>query len=197
MVKAATDHRERLLAALTEVLAMRAYRDVTLTDITSAAKVSRRTFYEHFANKDECLLALSAETSVRMMNTLLASFSPTDAWEMLVQQVTAAYLGFIRNEPSLMQALYIETCTMGMAGLKARRRVAELFAAFLVQQVTIRQQRGELHSGIDQASAIAIVAGVNELILHHLMDDRADDLPQLAPVAGGIILRLTGTRVAP
>lgn len=195
MVKAATDHRERLLAALTEVLAVRAYRDVTLTDITSTAKVSRRTFYEHFTNKDECLLALSADTSVRLMNTLLTAFSPADSWETMVGHTTSAYLEFIRAQPTLMQALYIETCTMGLAGLQARRRVAELFAAFLVQQVTVRQQQGELRRGIDQASAIAIVAGVNELILHYLMDNRADDLPQLAEVAGGIILRFTGASV--
>jgi len=189
MVKAATDHRERLLEGLTDSLGRKPYREVTLTDITAAARVSRRTFYQHFANKDECLLALAANTSVRMMRVVLTAVQNSSDWQETVERVTDAYLSFIHSQPPLMKALYIETSSMGLEGLKARRQIAETFAAFLVQQVDDRRRHGESLQAIDQNCAIVMVAGINELILHTLIDDRAHTLMELAPVAVGIINR--------
>ncbi len=72
---------------------------------------------------------------------------------------------------------------------KARRQIAETFAAFLVQQVDGRRRHGESLQAIDQNCAIVMVAGINELILHTLIDDRAHTLMELAPVAVDIINR--------
>lgn len=189
MVQAATDHRERLLAGLTESLANKPYREVTLSDITAAARVSRRTFYQHFANQDDCLLALTADTSTKMMHTLLSAVQQAADWSTTVQQVTHAYLNVIQAQPTLMKALYIETATLGLEGLQARRRIAETFAAFLQQQVEHRRQQGEKIRPINQACAVAIVAGINELILHYLIDDKASTLLELAPITCDIINR--------
>ena len=48
-----TSHRTRILESLETCLDAKSFRDITLTDIAAAAHISRRTFYEHFANKDE------------------------------------------------------------------------------------------------------------------------------------------------
>ena len=189
MVKAALDHRERLLAGLAVVLENKPFRDVTLADIAAAANVSRRTFYEHFANKDECLLALSAETSRAMMQALLAELQPTAAWPEQVQRITSTYLDVIARQPALMRALYIEAASTGLPGLTMRRKVAEAFAYFLVQQVQEQRRRGAALLDMDQAMAVVLVAGINELILYYLMDGA--DLTTLAPVASAIIVRAT------
>lgn len=189
MVRAAEDHRERLLAALAAVLADKPFRDVTLSDMTAAANVSRRTFYEHFANKDECLLALSADTSRAMLQALQAELQPLATWAEQVQRLTATYLNVIARQPALMRALYIEAASTGLPGLSMRRRVAETFAGFLVQQVQERRQRGEALQAMDVSMALVLVTGINELILYRLMDDAP--LAELAPVAGAIMLRAT------
>ena len=71
MTAPARDHKDRLLSALENAMATKRYREVTLADITSSAKVSRRTFYEHFKNKDECLLALARTTSQRILKSII------------------------------------------------------------------------------------------------------------------------------
>ncbi len=53
----AHNQRERLIAGLATAVAEKGYRAVTITDITKAARVSRRVFYENFEGKDECFLA--------------------------------------------------------------------------------------------------------------------------------------------
>jgi AcrR family transcriptional regulator len=192
MNKPATDHKERLLNALTACLTNKLYRDITLADITRAAQVSRRSFYQHFENKDACLLALSSDTSLKIMACIMNAYSPVDDWPSLTAKVTHAYLSFIQEHPALMNALYLETASMGHKGLAARRKVAELFAQFLCHQVSVRINIGEKIQSINHASAIAVIAGINELILYELMDGNSASLIQLSDTAEKLINRMVG-----
>ena len=51
------NQRERMLAAVVEVVGQVGYASMTVSDVISRAGVSRRTFYEHFANKEDVFLA--------------------------------------------------------------------------------------------------------------------------------------------
>ena len=53
----AQNQRERIITALVDTVAERGYNATTVAHITKAASVSRRTFYEHFADKEACFLA--------------------------------------------------------------------------------------------------------------------------------------------
>lgn len=51
------EHRARLLEGMARAVAAKGYADTTIADIVREASVSRRTFYENFADKAECLIA--------------------------------------------------------------------------------------------------------------------------------------------
>ncbi len=53
----ARNQRERLIAGLAEAIAEHGYDGDPVARITRHAAVSRRTFYEHFADRDECFIA--------------------------------------------------------------------------------------------------------------------------------------------
>ena len=144
VMTAEVSHGLRLLDGLAQVLESKSYRDITLADITAAAKVSRRTFYEQFSTKDDCLLALAEHTSHAIMASVLKVYQPSKSWPELVSDVTLAYLGFIESKPQLMRALYIELAALGEAGVRMRRTVAEQFAKFLQVQVKLQSERGEI-----------------------------------------------------
>src|SRR5690606_41312803 len=103
-------------------------------------------------------------------------------------------LDVIARQPALMRALYIEAASTGLPGLSMRRRVAETFPGFLVQQVQERRQRGEALQAMDQSMALVLVAGINELILYRLMDDAP--LAALSSVACSIMLCAAATHHA-
>ena len=170
MTAPATDHRKRLLDALESTLAEKRYREITLTDLTSAARVSRRSFYEHFPNKDECLLSLARDTSQRIMQRIISSYSPSDDWPKVVSNATSAYMNFVDQHPSLMYALYIEVAALGHDGFELRRDIAGTFARFLSAQTVQRAEAGELPETLSEAEAIALVAGINELLFQRLME---------------------------
>jgi AcrR family transcriptional regulator len=50
--------RQRLLSAAATVFAERGYAGASSETISRHAGMSKATFYEHFANKEECILAL-------------------------------------------------------------------------------------------------------------------------------------------
>jgi AcrR family transcriptional regulator len=57
-LSAAPDHRRRLLEGMAAAIAEHGYAATRLADVVAHARVSRRTFYEHFEDKEACFLAL-------------------------------------------------------------------------------------------------------------------------------------------
>ncbi|NBS97405.1 MAG: TetR family transcriptional regulator, partial [Betaproteobacteria bacterium] len=51
------DHRHRLLDAMAQSVALNGFANTTITDVVTLARVSRRTFYEHFGTREACLIA--------------------------------------------------------------------------------------------------------------------------------------------
>lgn len=195
MTAPAKDHKDRLLSALVTAMATKSYRDVTLADITSSAMVSRRTFYEHFKNKDECLLALARTTSQKIMKSIISSYDPSDDWPQTVTKVTSGYLQFIAEHPTLMYALYVEVAALGQSGLEIRREISHTFAEFLSQQTELKLASSALDHALTKQEALALVAGINELILQTIIGKQSPDIAtavtQLNDVASSLILRMT------
>src|SRR5690554_8036872 len=125
------NHRLRLLEGLAQVLVSKSYRDITLADITAAAKVSRRTFYEQFSTKDDCLLALAEHTSKAIMAGSLKVYVPSESWSDMVNTVTCSYLCFIESKPHLMRPPDLDLAPLGEAVAGVARHVAVQFAELL------------------------------------------------------------------
>ena len=175
------DHRSRLLDALTLALTDQAYADVTIADIVAHARVSRRTFYEQFDNKDACLLALCERLSEQILGLIAAGYDPMADWVEQLNRVTDTYLQALQMQPALVRTLYIELMQLGDVGLAVRRRISQRFAMFLIMQVELARVREPGKRSLSPALATAIVGGANELILQAIEDGRADRLSDLAP----------------
>ena len=67
-------HRSRLLEGMAQAVAARGYADATIADIVREAGVSRRTFYEHFGAKADCLVALYEASSHNALKLLQGAY---------------------------------------------------------------------------------------------------------------------------
>ncbi len=185
------DYRHRILMALADVLMAQRYADVTIADIAAQARISKRTFYEQFESKQACLLALSEHTSEQIMLAILAAYQPGMNWSQIVHDVTSAYLSAIQASPSLMHALYVELLATGWPGLEIRRAVSVKFSDFLCTQVEMLRAQGEPLKPLSPLTAIAVIAGINELILQAMMSSDAPDLLSLADTAQALVHAVT------
>ena len=184
----AHQHRSRLLEGMAHAVAAKGYAETTIADIVREASVSRRTFYEHFATKAECLVALYDAASRNALKVLREAIDPARDWEAQVETATAAYLGALASNPVLLRTLYIEILGLGAVGLAARRRVNQEIADFIV---------GVVGSGggkpLAPELAMAIVGGINELVLQYIEQDRVEHLAEVVGPASRIVRAVAGT----
>jgi len=135
---AGTEHRARLLEGMARAVAAKGYADTTIADIVREASVSRRTFYENFADKAECLTALYEAASGNAIAVLRAAIDPRSDWEAQVEQAMAAYFGVLARNPVLLRTLFIDILGLGPTGLAARRRANQQLADLMLDVVNNR-----------------------------------------------------------
>jgi AcrR family transcriptional regulator len=172
-------HRSRLLEGMAAAVGRKGYADTTIADIVREAGVSRRTFYEHFATKADCLVALYEAASRNALKVLRDAIDPAHDWEQQVERALHAYLECMAGNPVLMRTLFIEILHLGPVGLATRRRVNQEIAEYMLAVVGPRKLTPEL--------AMAVVGGIHELVLQAIEDGQVEELPQLTATASQLV----------
>ena len=129
--------RSRLLAGAVAALEELGYAQTTVTQITSRARVSRRTFYELFENRDECLGALLDDVLGMLERELAEAGLEGLAWRERVRGGLAAILGFFDREPALARVCLVHSQQGGPAILARREELLARLAG------AIDEARGE------------------------------------------------------
>lgn len=189
-----SEHLGRLLGAMGELVAERGYPAVTVGDVVGRARVSKRTFYEHFADREACFLATYAAAAEGALAQIAAVAEESAARELalpeMVQRAVRAYLGALAGQPALTRTLLTEISSVGPRGWEVRREVLRRFA----DQLTARVAEARARSGdcgppeLPPALALALVGGINELVLDAVESGRADRLLELEPTATALVV---------
>lgn len=178
-----SDHRRRLLDAMSHAVARKGYADTTIADLACEARVSRRTFYEHFESKAQCLIALYEVASNQALAVLKRAIDPTRDWHMQVEQALGAYLSTLACNPPLLRTLFIAILGLGAEGLAARRQANQRLADFILEVVNESPQSSQRSEPMPVAYAMGIVGAINELILQAIEENRVQRLAELTPAA--------------
>jgi AcrR family transcriptional regulator len=113
----AGSQRQRLIHAIIMVVAGKGYIATTVADVTGRAGVSRKTFYEHFADKEECFAAAARTGRELMIKRLEASFSRSASRSLdpiaTLRASIRVFLTLIAEEPEFARAFFLETAAAG------------------------------------------------------------------------------------
>jgi len=185
---AATGHRARLTAGLAAAIAEKGYAAVTIADVVRIARVSKRTFYEHFADKEACFLALYAETSDELLELIAsAAASAAGPWDARLAAAARAYFERVAAEPELIRAALLEIQAAGPRGRELRREVQRRYAEQLRSLSTAAAAEEPGISALTPALATAVVGGLNELMLEAAEAGQAARMGELAAAATELI----------
>ena len=183
----AVGHRARLLDGMARCVADKGYAETTIADIVRQASVSPRTFYEHFGDKAECLMALYLAATDEATAALRAAINPNSDWEAQVEQAMAAYLAALARNPVLLRTLFIEILGLGASGLAVRSRVHQQLAALLLEVVNQRPGARLRKSPLQPTMALAVVGGIHELVLQAIEQERVHELHTLVAPASALL----------
>lgn len=171
------NQRERIVTALVDTVAERGYNATTVANITKAASVSRRTFYEHFADKEACFLAAYEMVADHIAAAMRSAAESFEDWPQQVRAALATMLSFLAGEPELARLCMIEPIAAG-GEIAARHR------ASMEGLVQILKAGRPGHSGerpLPEATEETLVGGVVSLIVREISAGRTEQLEALLP----------------
>ena len=166
---------------MAEALAEHGYAGVTTTHVSERAGVSTSTFYRHFGNLWDCVLAAYVAGADRLCEEIDAACAARDPRSAPLQVGIDAALAFLAAEPPLAQLLCAQAPREAITVTAARRLLVSRLAAML------RRDRADEHAppqppGLDERLIDATLAFVCTRICDGETTRLADLGPELAAI---------------
>ena len=154
------NQRERLIAGVGQALGENGYAALTVSHVVAAAEVSRLTFYQHFENKQDAVLAAHEAAFERLLCRILRACNAQREWPYRVKRAIGATLNFAAAEPDRARLLTLNAtasdAAIGRRALASREHFAALLAA------------GREHSStgfpLPQVTELALIAGIAGIV---------------------------------
>jgi AcrR family transcriptional regulator len=150
-------HRLLLIEGFCLAVEERGLAGATIADVVRHARVSKRTFYEHFSDKEDCFVAAYRELSEQTMQAIAHVVDLTQPWEVQLASAVRVYLQVLDSRPKLTRAFFL--------GIQLRREVLERFAELTRGFVSEARKREPWLRPLTPTMAMAMVGGMNELML--------------------------------
>jgi AcrR family transcriptional regulator len=169
--------------AALQLFSVREYDDVTVADVCAEAKVSKRYFYEHFADREDLLNALHRQQNDWLMGAVVAAV-PKDATtvDAVLRPAMAALVRLLMEQPARGRVIYINAPRMELRRRGILRKDAQVIGR-LVRRATGRPRDKVRFERL----MLALTAGVTEVVIEWLStgmsgkpDVLVDDLTDLA-----------------
>jgi AcrR family transcriptional regulator len=173
-----------MAAALDE----KGFAEITTADIARHARMSKRTFYEHFDTKQDCLLALYVVASERALARIAESIDSSLGLDAQISTTTEVYFRSMQERPALLRTLLVEILAAGPQGREVRREINQRYANLLRKVVaSTNTENGKRHF-LSGAMATAVVGGLHELMLQAVESGDLTRLRRLARPAAELVL---------
>jgi AcrR family transcriptional regulator len=184
--------RRRLFAAAAAVFARSGYADATAEAIAREAGMSKATFYEHFANKEDCIIALFDVGTQDVLNVMreAADETPADDPRARVRVALGVFLATLAEFPDDSQTLLVEIVGAGPRAMEHRDRALEAVSQYLVELNRQDAESGASPLLASPHDAYAITGAVVELASRQIRTGVPEDIRGLEPVIERLILGL-------
>jgi len=193
--------RARIIGASFEVTAQRGADHLTVAHLVGRSGVSRRTFYEHFSDREDCLLAAFGQALTLASERVIPAYEAEKGWRERVRAGLLALLCFCDEQPSVARMLICESQASGAKVAERRAQVLDALTRIVDQGRTLT---GTGKSGkaenLSPLAAEGTVGGVLAVIQGRLAPSDGADAPSLLALtnelASMIVLPYLGSAAA-
>jgi AcrR family transcriptional regulator len=171
--------RQRMTRAMAAAVAGKGYPSTTVGDVVAGAGVSRKTFYEHFRDKEECFLA-AFETGVEALLAAIVAAEPAGpGWEEALRARVRAYLATLASRPEFARTFLIEVFAAGPRAIERRAQVHDRFAHLIADLYAQTGREFPELPRVPDPIWTAAVGALNELVTVHVRQGLTHRLPEL------------------
>jgi AcrR family transcriptional regulator len=185
--------RARLLGAAVPLVDELGWTGVSVADIAARARVSRRTFYDLFANREECLLAVLDDTVERVARELRAAVGEGSAWVERVRTGLWTILCFLDRDRVLARVCVVQSACGSRRVLGAREAILARLAHTL-EEGSSQNARGPQPPSL---TAEGLVGAAVAIVYKRLLNSERAPLTDLhGELMGMIVLPYLGAAAA-
>jgi AcrR family transcriptional regulator len=185
--------RSRMLSAAVDAINELGYARMTVAHVISRARVSRKTFYDLFTDREDCFLAAYEQALARARVMAAEAYARQDGWREGLRAALGRLLVFMDEEPGLARLCIVEALGAGEKVLDRRAALIEDIAGVIDQG---RHLSGSVHEQ-SFVTAEGIVGGVLSVLHTRLLDESKEPLTDLlGALMRMIVLPYLGTRSA-
>jgi AcrR family transcriptional regulator len=170
-----SSQRSRLLDAMVDLSAENSYMATSVADVLERSRISRKTFYEHFSNKEECFIAAYERGVSELQQEIAAAVLAASTWQDRFRAVCESFTDTLASNPAFARVFVIEVMT---AGPEIRRRRDMAFDTFLdLYRELHRQAKEELPDvpELEESHSLAAVIGAVTELLRIAVNERGPE----------------------
>lgn len=185
--------RSRMLTAAVQAVEEVGYARMTVAQVIGRAKVSRKTFYDVFIDREDCFLAAFDEAIARARAQVVDAYTLEPGWREGMRAGLARLLDFMDEEPGLARLCVVEALGAGTRVLESRAGVLDELAEI------VDRGRSESNAAREppEVTAEGIVGAVFAVLHTRLLEGGKESLSTLlAPLMSMIVLPYMGARAA-
>lgn len=160
--------RARLLAAALDVVGEHGWEGMTVARVTRHAGVSSKTFYEVFAEREDCFLGVFDGAVEQLAAVAAGVYEREGEWAAKLRAALRALLEFLEYEPFLRRVVFIDAQEVGPKVAGSRTRVLERLVAIVDRG---RRETAPGHRS-PHSAAQGVLDGVLEVIERWLLQPR-------------------------
>ncbi len=172
----ARHQRARLYGGMIESISRRGYASTTVAQVICLAGVSRRAFYEQFANKEACFLATYDIAVVRSRKQVLEAWGSERGWDNRLHASYRAFLDHVVAEPKSARLVLIDGLGIGAKSRERLNLAGNAYERLLCAAFKVSPDAAPL----PRIAARAMVGGVRQVVFNRVRENHVRELRTLA-----------------
>jgi AcrR family transcriptional regulator len=157
--------RARVLAAAVDVIEDVGYAGMTVGAIIERARVSRKTFYDVFSDREDCFEAIFEHLSAHAATVATAAYATQTDWLASIRAALGALLCLMDEEPALARLWIVEALGARRRVLERRARAMSILAGVVDEGRSVISERTQP----PELTAEATVGGIAHIIYARLL----------------------------
>lgn len=184
--------RRRLYLGLSKAVARKGYAGASVADVLAEVRISRRTFYELFKDKEDCFLAAYEVTNKALIEHVRQARQSKRGVLAQLLAANSAHLQLLAIQPEISQAFIVG---IRSAGINALQKRAEIHGEFAHSHKAFQKRCREKFKNLPEPPDtvfMALVGGINKIITVEIEAGRVSQLEKLLPEVMYLTLSVYG-----